>query len=231
METVYFIAGIDTGIGKTVATGLMARFLRHRGIDAITVKLVQTGNEGHSEDIDAHRRICGGGRFYEDELGLTSPQIFRFPASPELAARLEGKTVDLERIRMSVDYCRRNHRVVLVEAAGGLHVPLTRDLLTIDFAARQGWPTVLVTCGRLGSLNHTLLSVEALKARRMKIAGLVYNYHPDADARIDQDTPARTQDFLSRWGLAAPLVRLPRIDANGVPCGGATLPDFSEIFK
>lgn len=226
MDPIYFIAGIDTGIGKTVATGLMARSLRARGIDAITVKLVQTGNVGRSEDIDTHRRICGGARFYEDDLGLTHPQVFKFPASPELAARLEGKTVDLARIAMSIDYCRRNHQVVLVEAAGGLHVPLTRELLTIDFAAQQGWPTVLVTCGRLGSVNHTLLSVEALRARRMKLAGLVYDWHPDADELIDRDTPETTLSFLARWGVSAPLVRVPKVPAGG-PYPEI---DFSEIF-
>ena len=62
MESVYFIAGIDTGIGKTVATGLVARSLRRRGVDAITVKMVQTGNDGFSEDLEAHRALCGGGR-------------------------------------------------------------------------------------------------------------------------------------------------------------------------
>ena len=227
MESVYFIAGIDTGIGKTIATGLMAKSLRARGVDAVTVKLVQTGNDGFSEDIDAHRRICGGERFYEDELGLTHPQVFKFPSSPELAARLEGKTIDLERIRLSVDYCRKHHAVVLVEAAGGLHVPLTRDLLTIDFAAEQKWPTVLVTCGRLGSINHTLLSVEALKTRGMKLAGLVYNWHPDADPQIDQDTPEMTRNFLARWKLDAPLVRIPRVPAEG-PYPDL---DFTEIFK
>lgn len=226
MDPIYFIAGIDTGIGKTVATGLMARSLRARGIDAITVKLVQTGNVSFSEDVDAHRRICGGARFYEDELGLTHPQVFKFPASPELAARLEGRTVDLARIKMSIDYCRAHHQVVLVEAAGGLHVPLARDLLTIDFAAEQGWPTVLVTCGRLGSVNHTLLSVEALRARRMKLAGLVYDWHPDADELIDRDTPETMLSFLARWGVSAPLVRVPKVPAGG-PYPEI---DFSEIF-
>lgn len=215
MESVYFIAGIDTGIGKTVATGLMARALRAHGVDAITVKLVQTGNTGHSEDIDAHRRICDGVHFYEDELGLTHPQVFAYPASPELAARLEGKTVDLERIRLSIDYCRRNHAVVLVEAAGGLDVPLTRDLLTIDFAAAQGWPTILVTCGRLGSVNHTLLSLEALRSRRMKLAGLVFNGLPGSEEPIDRDAPDTLRHFLGRWKIPAPLVAIPRIDPDG----------------
>lgn len=227
MESVYFIAGIDTGIGKTIATGLMAKSLRARGVDAITVKLVQTGNDGFSEDIDAHRRICGGERFYEDELGLTHPQVFKFPSSPELAARLEGKTIDLDRIRMSIDYCRQHHQVVLVEAAGGLHVPLTRELLTIDFAARAQWPTILVTCGRLGSINHTLLAVEALKTRGMKLAGLVYNGHSGADPLIDRDTPEMTLNFLGQWQLEPPLVRIPWLAPD------AAYPDidFSEIFK
>lgn len=226
MESTYLIAGIDTGIGKTVTTGLIARALRARGTDAITVKLVQTGNEGFSEDIDAHRRICGGERFYEDRLGLTSPQIFKFPSSPELAARLEGKSVDLRRIRMCVDACAQRHAVTLVEAAGGLHVPLTKDLLTIDFAAEAGWPVILVTCGRLGSLNHTLLSLEAIKARGMRLAGVVYNWFPGTDPLIDEDTPAMTKAWLERWGFPPVVIRVPEVPADG-PYPDL---DFTEIF-
>ena len=80
MGKIYLVAGIDTGVGKTVATGQMARDLRSRGVDAITVKLVQTGNDGYSEDIDAHRAIMGC-RFPEDDQGLTAPQIASANAS------------------------------------------------------------------------------------------------------------------------------------------------------
>ena len=90
-KSVYFVSGIDTGIGKTAVTGLMARSLASAGRDVITVKLVQTGNDGYSEDIDAHRLICGGVRFPEDGAGLTAPQVFKFPSSPLLAAALEGQ--------------------------------------------------------------------------------------------------------------------------------------------
>ena len=82
MGKVYFVSGIDTGVGKTVVTGLMARALAAGGRDVITVKFVQTGNVGGSEDIDVHRAICGGHRFPEDEAGLTAPPVFRFPSSP-----------------------------------------------------------------------------------------------------------------------------------------------------
>lgn len=224
MEKVYFVSGIDTGVGKTVATGLMARFLRERGIDAITVKMVQTGNDGFSEDIDEHRRICGLGSFPEDALGYSAPQIFRFPASPELAARLEGRQVDTRRILEGVAKCAEGHDTVLVEAAGGLAVPLTKGVLSIDFAAAQGWPTILVTCGRLGSINHTLLSLEAIVARGIPLAGVAYNWCEGFDPTIDEDTPAAIRDWLDRHGCASPLVRIPKFDSTlqGV--------DFSPFF-
>ncbi|MCR5415036.1 MAG: dethiobiotin synthase [Kiritimatiellae bacterium] len=226
MNRIYFISGIDTGIGKTVATGLMARHLRSRGVDAITVKLVQTGNIGFSEDLEEHRRISGAPRCYEDELGLTSPQIFKFPSSPKLAAELEGKSVDLRRIEMCIDACSRSHEIVLVESAGGLDVPLDGDTLAVDFAAKRGWPLILVTCGRLGSLNHTLLSLEAARARKMPVAGVVYNWAPDVVPEIDRDTPETTKAYLAKWGFPPVIARIPRIENGAWPDI-----DFSEMFK
>ena len=223
----YFVSGIDTGIGKTVATGLMARYLRSRGVDAITVKMVQTGCVGFSEDIDEHRRICGGAKFEEDALGLTAPQIFAFPGSARLAARLEGRVVDTAKIVSAVEACGKAHDVVLVESAGGLCVPLAENLLSVDFAAAQGWPLVLVTCGRLGSLNHTLLSLEAARARGMAVAGVVYNWSPGVDPKIDEDTPATIAEYLKAWNMPAEIVRIPEMPPSG-PCPDV---DFSEIFK
>ena len=224
---VFFLSGIDTGIGKTMATGLMARSLAAVGRDVITVKLVQTGNDGFSEDIDAHRAICGGVRFPEDDDGLTAPQIFKFPSSPLLAAALEGRTVDVEAISRAVRECAARHEIVLVESAGGLDVPLTGDLLSIDLAAREKWPLVLVSCGRLGSINHTLLSLEAAKARGMSVVGVVWNWCEGADSRIDDDSCATSRSFLLRWGFSPAVVRVPRFDIGG-PYPEV---DFSEIFK
>ncbi len=212
---IYFVSGIDTGIGKTIATGLMARSLRRRGVDAITVKMVQTGNDGFSEDLDAHRAMCGGGRLPEDERGLTAPQIFKFPSSPLLAARLEGRTVDLARIESAVAACAASRQVVLVESAGGLCVPLTDTELSVDFAARMRWPLILVTCGRLGSINHTLLSLEAAKSRGMAVAGVVYNWHPGADPKIDEDSFGTTCRALARMGFPPVAIRVPHVASGG----------------
>ena len=193
---ILFVSGIGTGVGKSVVTGELARRLRAAGRDAITVKLVQTGNVGRSEDLELHRRLMGGVRFPEDDAGLTAPQIFAFPASADLAARLEGRKVDLRRMVRSVNACARRHEIVLVESAGGLFVPLTAKTLTIDLAARERWPVVLVTNGLLGSINHTLAAVEAIRRRGLEIRRVIYDWAPGVDPTIDADTPRTIERFL-----------------------------------
>lgn len=223
---VYFVSGIDTGVGKTVATGLMARWLAASGHDVTTVKLAQTGNTGFSEDVVEHRRICGGIRLPEDDEGLTAPQIFRFPSSPLLAASIEGKSVDLDAIRRAVALCAERREIVLAEGAGGLAVPLTEDVLSIDLAASCGWTLVLVSCGRLGSINHTLLSLEAAKARGMKVSGVVWNWCEGADPTIDADAQATTRRYLARLGFPPVVIPVPRLD----PSEPYPDIDFSEMF-
>ena len=224
---VYFVSGIDTGVGKTMATGLMARSLASSGLDVITVKMVQTGCDGFSEDIAVHRAICGVAAFPEDTEGLIAPQTFSFPSSPLLAASLEGRAVDLDAIERSVRACAARHEITLVESAGGLAVPLTEDVLSADFAAARGWPLILVSCGRLGAINHTLLSLEAAKSRGIPIAGVVHNWCEGADKRIDKDAFDATKRHLARLGMDAPVVRVPRFEVGG-PYPDV---DFSEIFS
>ena len=207
---IVFVSGIDTGVGKTVVTGEMARSAMAKGRDAITVKMVQTGNVGRSEDIEEHRRLMGVGEMPEDAEGLTAPQIFAFPGSAQLAARLEGRRVNLKRITRSVEECARRRDLVLVESAGGLFVPLTSSVLTIDYLAERGWPLVLVTNGRLGSINHTLMSIEAAAGRGIEIVAVVYDWAPDVDPVIDMDTPMAIKAYLKRKDLDVPLVRLKR---------------------
>ena len=211
MGKAYFVSGIDTGIGKTAVTGLMARWLASQRCDVVTVKMVQTGNDGFSEDLDMHRAIMGAGKFREDLEGLTAPQIFKFPSSPLLAASLEGKTVDADEIARSVRLCAARHGVVLLESA---------------LAASERWPLVLVTCGRLGAINHTLLSLEAAKSRGMKVAGIVHNWCEGADPAIDRDAARSSLRYLAKWGFPQVVVRVPRFDMSG-PYPEV---DFSEVF-
>lgn len=220
----YLISGIDTDIGKSIATGMMARYLHSRGVRVITMKLVQTGNDGFSEDLDLHRAMMGVPPFPEDKEKLTAPQIFHFPASPHLAALLEKKQVDLNAIRHAVAEVSKRYDVVLLEGAGGLAVPLTEDLLTIDFAAELQLPLILVTSGRLGSLNPTILSIEAAAHRGLRIVGTIYNRFPAADPTIDADSPRMILKYLKKHRMPQVLVELPEVKKPWPDV------DFSAIF-
>ena len=156
-KNVYFISGIDTDAGKSYATGFLARELNRKGQRTITQKFIQTGNTGHSEDIDLHRRIMGIAPTDDDREGLTMPEIFSYPCSPHLASRIDGRPINFDKIERATEELSRRYDVVLLEGAGGLMVPLTDELLTIDYIAQKGYPLLFVTSGKLGSINHTLL--------------------------------------------------------------------------
>ena len=194
--SIFFVSGIDTDAGKTYVTGALLKYLLDNGIKAITFKLIQTGsNDNRSIDIDAHRRIAGMTETDLDKAGLTHPQVFTYPASPHLAAELDKREIDFVAIEDALNRVEQEYDVVLVEGAGGLMVPLTRELLTVDYAAEKGWPLILVTSGKLGSINHTLLSLEAAASRDMKIAGVIYNDYPEIDRIIEDDAKIYMKDF------------------------------------
>ena len=88
-------------------------------------------------------------------------------------------------------------------------------MLSVDLAAREGWPLVLVSCGRLGSINHTLLSLEAAKTRGMSVAGVVWNWCADTDPKIEEDSLETIRRYLLRWGFPPIVVRIPRFDVGG----------------
>jgi|GEM_PF-468784 len=187
----FFITGIDTGIGKTLATGLAARWLHQHEKKVITQKLVQTGQTSPiSEDVLEHRRLMGIAPLPEDLEGTTCPYSFAYPASPHLAARLEGCTIEPNHITQATKTLQERYEIVLLEGAGGFLVPLTPDLLLADYIEQQGYPVILVTSGRLGSINHTLLTIAAIRQRNLPLACIVFNQYPAPDAVIGTDSLA-----------------------------------------
>ena len=197
--SVYFISGIDTGIGKTYTTGYLAKLWNAQGKKTITQKLIQTGNVDISEDIEQHREIMGMGWFPEDESKLTMPEIFTYPASPHLATKIDGREIDFQKIENATAQLAEKYEIVLLEGAGGLMVPLTTDLLTIDYVAEKKHPVILVTSGRLGSINHTILSLEAIKSRGLELYAVAYNLKDESqDELISKDTATYLKAYLAK---------------------------------
>lgn len=211
MNNVYFISGIHTDAGKSYATGWFARQLMNEGKTVATVKFIQTGNQGRSEDIDVHRRIMGT-ELPEDAEGLTAPQIFSYPCSPQLAAEIDGRAIDFQAIDSAIATMAERYDVVLVEGAGGLMVPLSDDFWTIDYIASRSLPVILVTNGSLGSINHTLLSFEAIERRAIPLHSVIYNQYFDSkDQCIAADTVGFIRRYLGRRHPSTSLLFCPPI--------------------
>lgn len=198
-QNVYFVSGIDTGIGKSYATGFLAREWNRNGKRTITQKLIQTGNTGLSEDIELHRKIMGIPLTEDDLDGYTMPEIFSYPCSPHLASEIDKRDIDFGKIEKATEYLSGRYDAVLLEGAGGLMVPLTRNLLTIDYIAEKHYPLIFVTSGKLGSINHTLLSLEAIKSRGIELHTVAYNRFPEEDdGIIMQDTESYIRTYLEK---------------------------------
>ena len=174
---VYFISGMDTNIGKSYATGYLAREWNAKGIRTITQKMIQTGNSHVSEDIKLHRHIMGCGWLPEDDERLTMPEVFTYPCSPHLASEIDKRAINFNKIKHATQQLSECFDAVLLEGAGGLMVPLTRKYLTIDYIQDNQYPLIFVVSGRLGSINHILLSLEAVQKRNIQLHTLIYNLY------------------------------------------------------
>lgn len=164
----FAIAGIGTGVGKTLVAAL---FVERLG--AAYWKPIQAGGLAHT-DTDEVRRLVTNGR------ARFLPEAYRLKAamSPHAAADREGLTLERSRLQIpEVD------GPLVVEPAGGVRVPMAGDLLNTDLMEDWSLPVVVVANYYLGSINHTLLTVEALKARGLPLAGIVFSGEPNPDSR------------------------------------------------
>lgn len=185
-----FITGTDTGVGKTVVCGLLARYLLDKGRSVITQKWIQTGSDDFPEDIAAHLALMAKEKKdVEKYLPLMAPYTFKLPASPHLAAEAEGKIIEPAKIKDSFIKLTKKFDTVIVEGIGGALVPFNRNNLVIDIARELDLPVIIVAKNKLGAINHTLLTIEALRARDMKITGLIFNSCEAEEKIIAEDNP------------------------------------------
>jgi dethiobiotin synthetase len=183
------VTGTDTGIGKTVFAAGLTRFL-----DGVYWKPIQAGVEGET-DSAVVRRLSGLG----GDRVLPEAWVLKTPASPHLAAERDGVTIDPDMLKMPAV-----GRPLIIEGAGGLLVPLTRKTLQIEVFARWGAPVVLCARTGLGTLNHTLLSLEVLRRRAIPVLGvaLMGDAHADNERTIAEIGRVR---ILGRFPQLSPL--------------------------
>jgi len=187
----FWVVGTDTDVGKTIVTAQLLRNFQQRGLRAAPFKPVQTG-----EIVDKDHRFYHDTTMYEtfslqalrrEDINVYS---FKEAASPHFAAQLEGVTIDVKLLLNKIAALQKTVDVLVIEGAGGLYVPLaaSSQYTLLDLIEQTGLPVVLVTRTRLGTINHTMLSLEVLKNRGIETLGLIFN--GDEGTAIEADNIA-----------------------------------------
>ncbi len=201
-----FITATDTGVGKTfVGTGI-ARALRDREIDVGVMKPAETGcrmKRGELVPRDARALLQASGA--NDPLDLVNPYRFRPPVAPMVAAAEEGRTIAAGPILSAYRKLRERHDFLIVEGAGGIMVPLSRRRAYLDLAEAMGLPVLIIARPDLGTINHTVLTVMALRSREISPAAIVVNF-----SRKTANTLAvRTNPALIEKIIGVPVFAVP----------------------
>lgn len=171
-----FITGTDTDIGKTIVAAGLAGALKKKGYNTGVMKPVQSGaasRNGLLYSQDAELMVMAAGS--EDKEELVCPVLLKEALAPSVAAELEGRTVDLEKIKNAYMELERHHDLVIVEGAGGISVPVTEKFLMADLIKYLDIPVIIVARAGLGTINHTFLTVEYAKQRGISIIGVILN--------------------------------------------------------
>ncbi|WP_247004026.1 dethiobiotin synthase [Halosolutus gelatinilyticus] len=167
------VVGTDTGVGKTVVAAALTRWLREDGLDARAIKPAQTGYPP-DDDAGVVAAACG------DPEAAICPRYLKPALAPRVAAEASGEPLAYDSVLAACREAIDETRVPIVEGVGGLRVPLADDREVIDLVADLSAATIVVTRSGLGTLNHTALSVEALRQRGIEVRGIVCNEYEGA---------------------------------------------------
>jgi dethiobiotin synthetase len=200
MNSGAFVTATDTGVGKTFVTCALARAAARRGLRVAAMKPCETG-----DGDDGERLIAATGRALDP--ALARPYRFRVPASPEVAAREEGAEVDVERIAAAYATLAAEADLTLVEGAGGLLVPVAPGVLMADLAARLDLPLIIVARASLGTVNHTLLTIEAARRRGLRVLGVILTRAVDSHGADEASNPMA----IATYGKLPILGALPHV--------------------
>lgn len=210
----FFITGTDTGVGKTFVTAGIVSTLREKSVNVGVMKPVETGcpeKDGKLEPQDALYLKNAAG--VSDELDLISPYRFKAPLAPSIASRVEGKIIELNRIKECYYKLASRHSIMFVEGAGGLLAPINENETVADLIKLLNLPLIIIAASRLGAINHTLLTVRYAQSVGIEVKGIILNY----PALSVEETLSANQAEIKRLANIPVLGELPFCDMDRAP--------------
>jgi len=203
-----FITATDTGVGKTLVTSALVAHLTQQGVDIGVMKPVETGvSRATKAQADGARLQRAAGS--HDPIAEVCPYIFQLPVAPLSAARAEGIKVRVATILRAFGALCKKHDLVAVEGVGGVHVPITETVDMLDLVQRMGLPVIVVGQSGLGGVNHALLTIQALRQRKIPIVGLILTQLRPVRTKIAQVQEQSTVTLLRRLAKVPVVGPLP----------------------
>lgn len=215
-----FVIGTDTGVGKTVISAAIAAGLKAEKFNIGVMKPVQAGG------TDAQFLMMAAE--VKDPFDLVCPYSFKAPVSPALAAKLQKETISIEKIKSCLSILSQKHEFMLVEGAGGFHVPLKDNYLLGDLAAETGFPVVIVSRTGLGTINHTLLTIEACRQKGIEVLGIIFNQTENKPLTVIEKTNPET---ISKLTGVPVLGVVPYESSLRTAKGSEAIPVLRKIVK
>ncbi len=202
-----FITATDTNVGKTLVTGAIAQWFRQRGRNVAVSKPIASGcvrrREGLVSEDSEYLAECAD---TPHPLDVICPERFEEPLAPAVAAARAGRAVDWSAVQRSIDTVTQNGNAILVEGAGGVIVPLDEKRTVLDLIVALRLPSLIVARPSLGTINHTVLTIDRLRAAGVPIAGVVINRYPPGTADVATETSPR---WIEKLGKTRVLCLIP----------------------
>ncbi len=216
-----FIAGTDTGVGKTIIAGALASALKIKGLKVGVMKPVSCGGR---EDVEFLMKCAG----IKEPLDLVNPIFLKNPLSPNVAASIEKKNIDLKKITRALNIFKKKYDILVIEGCGGLLVPITERFFVIDLIPFMKAKTILVSRAGLGGINHSLLSLEALRVRKIEPMGIVFNRLNGGSLSIPEQTNPKV---ISEIGKTPSLGVFPYMKTCEANCAGKAFLKHIDLAK
>lgn len=216
-----FVTGTDTGVGKTYVAAGLAAALRQKGLNVGVMKPIACGSREDAEILCDAAGVA-------DSIELVNPIYLENALSPNVAAKLEHKKIDLGMIDRSYEELRRRHDYLVVEGCGGLLVPIQGNFFVVDLIHRLKAEAILVSRAGLGAINHSLLSLEALRVREITPLGVIFN-------RLKGGTAGAAEKFnpevIAEYGKTRSLGIFPYIKSCRSGCLGKAFLKHIDLSK
>ena len=199
-----FVTGTDTGVGKTLIAGAIAKILADKGRNVGVFKPIATGCKRTWDGlISSDTEFLAWCANSDLSLSTITPVGYRTPAAPIVSAAREGLPIDFGKIAAAYKDICRDSDIIIVEGIGGVRVPLTEQFDLLDLAVEFALPVVIVARPNLGTINHTLMTIDCVRAAELKIAGVVINGYNAVNSTVAEDTAAETIGKCGREKILA----------------------------